>query len=86
MRKFNCDGCGICCRSVGHLYPFIESVDGICTEFDSELNKCKIYDSRPLICRVDDYYKTYGSDNMTLDEWHDENTKACKLLKEKFIN
>ncbi|WP_442900031.1 YkgJ family cysteine cluster protein [Gilliamella apicola] len=27
--------------------------------FDEVTNLCKIYKDRPLICRVEDYYETY---------------------------
>lgn len=82
MSHFNCDGCGACCRSVGHLVPFLASVDGVCVELDTDTNRCKIYESRPLICRVDDYYTEHCKD-MTLDEWYQFNYDACKKLKEK---
>ena len=80
---FNCNGCGACCRSVGHLAPILASVDGVCVELDTETNRCKIYDSRPLICRVDDFYDAYLQEHKPLDQWYKENEDACKELVSK---
>ena len=81
--KFNCNGCGACCRSVGHLAPFLASVDGVCVDLDTDTNRCKIYDDRPLICRVDDFYLEHLTSEMSMGEWYELNATACKELKEK---
>ena len=78
---FDCDGCGMCCRSVGHLKPFLDSVDGVCVKFDIKTNRCTIYDSRPLICRVDEFYLEHLTTEMSMDEWYELNANACKELK-----
>ena len=77
---FDCDGCGMCCRSVGHLKPFLDSVDGVCVKFDTNTNRCKIYATRPLICRVDDYWEANLQNIITKDEWYKANEDACKKL------
>ena len=51
QNKFLCSSCGACCRNVEHL-P-LPSTNGICDNLDQKTNQCKIYDSRPKICRVE---------------------------------
>jgi hypothetical protein len=78
--KFICSGCGACCRSVGQVKE-LKSTNGICDNLNQETNKCNIYESRPLICRVDDYYNK--SIDLTRKQWNIKNTKACHELIDK---
>jgi len=48
-----------------------------------ENNKCIIYESRPLLCRIDDSYDQLFSNYMTKEEFYFQNAKACNQLQEK---
>lgn len=77
MKAFDCDGCGKCCRNVGQL-P-LPSVDGTCRLYDPTTNRCVIYHTRPLICRVDMYHVLMDT-QLSLEEWHRVNKEACKQI------
>lgn len=77
---FNCNcNKSVCCKSVGHI-PELSSTNGVCDQLDTQTNRCKIYDSRPLICRVDDYWEANLQNIITKDEWYKANEDACKKL------
>lgn len=80
---FKCDMCGECCRNLDKstLYKDLDRGDGICKFLRG--NKCSIYATRPLICRVDESYDLFFSEIMTLDEYYLLNYKSCKNLKNK---
>ncbi len=48
---------------------------------DSETNLCKIYESRPLICRVDEVHKKLYS-HIPLKEFYAKNAEVCNALQE----
>jgi Fe-S-cluster containining protein len=75
--KFPCDGCGACCRSVGHL-TMIPSTNGVCDHLFS--NQCSIYDTRPEICRVD-HMREILAPEIDWNQWIEQNTIACIQLK-----
>lgn len=88
--KFQCNSCGACCRFItplvakGRLPNDWLNKDGSCTNLivDQEKSnellelkyKCKIYDQRPSVCRVDVELKPNYSDNQI--------AKMCKVLKD----
>lgn len=55
--------------------------NGVCKFLNDETNFCSIYDQRPLLCNVNESYKVYFEKYMSLEQYHEENHKACKLLK-----
>jgi len=77
--KFPCMKCGKCCTklNLNSLYADLDSGNGVCKFFEQEKKICSIYDNRPLICRVDDYYDVYFKDKMTRDEFHQTNKAIC---------
>lgn len=79
---FNCVKCGICCQHV--CSPDIAAVDGVCVNYDSDTKLCKIYDTRPLICRVDEGYDAYFKDALSIEEYMKANYDACKKLIDKW--
>lgn len=83
---FQCDKCGLCCRSLSgiDLFKDLDRGDGICIHFDEKTNLCKIYDSRPLLCKVDEYYDHYFSSLMTREEYEQLNYAACVQLKQHY--
>ncbi len=47
--SFNCDKCGLCCRSLkkfGELYADLDDGSGVCKFLDKTSNLCTIYDMR----------------------------------------
>jgi Fe-S-cluster containining protein len=57
--KWRCTGCGDCCRTLGNLnlraWPELRALDrgdGTCRFLDAA-SRCMIYETRPLLCRVD---------------------------------
>ena len=82
LKSFPCTACGKCCRNV-HLSEqtaYLNRGDGICRYFDTETNLCKIYENRPLICRVEDYYKTHLSHIYEWDEFVKLKLEICQKL------
>jgi|TARA_R100000781_G_C4056942_1_gene119688 Fe-S-cluster containining protein len=55
--KFLCSGCGACCNHVGTLQKELPvDENGRCLNLD-ENNQCKIYDTRPDVCRVNKMFE-----------------------------
>ena len=81
---FNCDKCGSCCRNIAGIKLFSDMDDGtgICKFLDQSNNLCKIYNSRPIFCNVDEMYKKYFKNLMSLEEFYNLNYMACEKLKE----
>lgn len=96
MKPFPCTSCGECCRRVGqrlatideappHLlpalrdFPYKAREDGACEQLD-EAGRCRVYESRPLICRVDDLAASLGVDRLTS---HLSSAIACNLMQQE---
>lgn len=81
----NCSGChAYCCRKIGLLDPTLDRGDCTCKYLDESTCKCKIYESRPLICNTDRLYDAVFN-FMPRDEYDANNALGCKSLKELFI-
>ncbi len=80
---FACSKCGLCCKSIGvnEVYRELDRGDGVCKNFDVKTNLCKIYESRPLICRVEEYYVENLSDSILKSDWFLMNEQSCIALK-----
>jgi Fe-S-cluster containining protein len=78
---FECDKCGECCRNLDKspLYAELDRGDGTCRYLEGNL--CSIYETRPLICRVDEGYNAFFKDTMTIEEFYSENYKMCDYFK-----
>ncbi len=89
--SFNCDKCGACCR---HIRDAVESVgnppkdhplhfphswnqEGECKLLED--NKCKDYENRPLICRVEEAYKFF---NMSKEDYYKLNKESCVRMRD----
>ena len=80
--EFLCSKCGACCRNVGNSK--LPSDDkGVCLNLDQENNICKVYNTRPNICRVDKIFENSFKDIMTKKEFYVWNTEACHWLIDK---
>ena len=82
LKSFPCTACGKCCRNfhLSEQTAYLNRGDGICRYFDTETNLCKIYENRPLISRVEDYYKTHLSHIYEWDEFVKLNLEICQKL------
>ncbi len=82
MRPFPCTQCGKCCRYVSksELTAYLDRGDGTCRHFDEDTKLCKIYQNRPLICRVEDMYKTHFAKDYTWEEFIAINLEICNKL------
>ena len=80
---FPCKKCGLCCENLNQSPIFHEfhNGDGICKYLDGNL--CSIYETRPLLCRVDECYYAYFSDKISLEEYYKLNIEICNQFKTK---
>ena len=83
---FPCSSCGLCCQNITGIKELrdFDLGDGICKYFDKVTNSCKIYETRPDICRVNlmfekEYYKYYSK-----EDFYKLNAQVCNKLQEKF--
>ena len=78
---FKCDRCGCCCRNLNKssVYSYLDRGDGICKFLAGNL--CSIYSNRPLLCRVDECYELFFSEDISLEEFYQLNKKECKKLR-----
>lgn len=79
---FTCDKCGECCRHVNlsAIYRYLDRGDGICKYLRGNL--CSIYDTRPLLCRVNESYETFFKNFIVREEYDKANTENCKKMKQ----
>lgn len=80
---FNCDKCGLCCRSLhlSDLYHDLDKGDGVGIHLDEKTNLCRIYHSRPEKCNIDVMYRKIYYTHMSLEEYYEMNYKVCMQLK-----
>ena len=52
---------------------------GACIHLDVATKQCKIYDTRPTHCRVDESYENQSSD-LTRVDYYKLNTKVCHTM------
>jgi len=83
---FPCTSCGLCCQNISTVVELKEFDlgNGVCKHLDTLNNKCKIYETRPDICRIDKmynmkYYKLYKK-----NDFYIENAKVCNKLQENY--
>ncbi len=82
---FPCDQCGECCRNLhlSELYKDLDNGKGVCKYLSGNL--CGIYETRPLLCRIDESYEKFFSHIMTREEFYNANIEICKKLKKGFF-
>ena len=81
--RFPCTSCGLCCKNLGLSSEAskLNRGDGTCLHFDDNTNLCLIYEDRPLVCRVEDYYTKYLSETFKWDDFVALNLKVCETLQ-----
>lgn len=78
---FNCNHCGCCCRNLdkSFIYAPLDRGDGVCKYLIG--NDCKIYNDRPLLCRVDESYEKLFSHLYTKEDYYKLNKLSCNNLR-----
>lgn len=84
LTPFPCSACGQCCRRVNQSEEtaFLDRSDGICRHFDEEAHLCTIYEERPLVCRVEDYYRARLAEVIPWQEFVRINVAICHHLQQ----
>ena len=82
LTPFPCTACGKCCRRVSASpeTAFLDRGDGVCGYLAEETLLCTIYEQRPLVCRVVDYYRAKLVDIIPWDEFVRINVAICSKL------
>jgi hypothetical protein len=80
---FYCDKCGLCCQrlNASDIYKDMHNGNGICYHYDADTKLCTVYEHRPIVCRVDDFYDRYLKNVISLDEYYRLNYESCLKLK-----
>ena len=78
---FECDKCGCCCRNVdkNEIYASLDRGDGTCKYLVGNL--CSIYETRPIMCRVDEAYDRFFKNTWSREVYYQINKDACEKLK-----
>ena len=84
--NFPCSGCGCCCKRVGLIpiipgfdFPYKSDSTGKCEMLDDN-NKCTIYETRPLICRIDSSAKYF---DMSKKQYRKLNIVHCNMMMDE---
>ena len=82
LTPFPCNACGKCCRRVNASpeTAFLDRGDGVCGHFDETTHLCAIYATRPLVCRVEDYYRARLSEVIAWEDFVRLNVAICERL------
>jgi len=85
MISFKCSGCGCCCKRIKLVidnldidFPYGYDENGVCDMLVD--NKCSVYETRPLICNVDELFKF---SSITREEYYKINHDACNKMMEE---
>ncbi len=70
MAAFECEQCGLCCKKVN------------CVHLTKD-NLCGIYETRPIVCNVDEGYKVFFAKVMSKEEWNKMNRDICISLQQE---
>ncbi|RLA79444.1 MAG: YkgJ family cysteine cluster protein [Epsilonproteobacteria bacterium] len=83
---FPCTSCGLCCKNISQIKELKEFdlENGICKYLDLIDNSCKIYESRPDICRIEKMFDIKYNKYFTKNKYYIENAKVCNELQEKY--
>ncbi|MFB1344046.1 YkgJ family cysteine cluster protein [Helicobacter pylori] len=73
----------MCCKNITGIIELIgfDTGNGVCKFLDLKTNRCKIYESRPLICRIDEAHKKLYP-HILLKEFYAKNAEICNALQE----
>lgn len=79
---YPCTGCGLCCKNISgiELLKQYDLGNGTCSNLKKD-NKCKIYTSRPLVCRIDDMYNEVFQQDYEKLFFYKLNAKICNQFQ-----
>lgn len=80
--SFPCDRCGLCCCNLklNLAYARLDRGDGLCMHLDQNKRDCRIYETRPNLCRVEASYQHFAH-ILSLADYYAINIRACEILK-----
>ena len=94
--SFECTGCELCCKEIGHIigsiapmewmqkatdeFPYKANADGSCEKLID--NKCSVYDDRPLLCNIE-RMADEAEVEINKEVWYKMNYIGCKMLQDK---
>lgn len=81
---YPCTKCGLCCQHIEHI-PELKMFDlgnGTCRYFNPKVG-CVIYDDRPLVCKIDEYFKLVKSEFSSKLTFYQANANVCNELQSK---
>ncbi len=83
---FPCSCCGLCCQNISTVDELskFDTGDGVCKYFDFPSSSCKIYETRPDICRIEKMYEKKYNKIFTKKDFYIENAEICNRLQEKY--
>jgi Fe-S-cluster containining protein len=83
---FPCTNCGLCCQNISNINELkdFDLGNGTCKYFDNISSSCKIYETRPNICRIDKMYEIKYNHFFTKKDFYIENSKVCNKLQDKY--
>ncbi|HDO1331336.1 TPA: YkgJ family cysteine cluster protein [Aeromonas veronii] len=87
LPAFPCTQCGQCCRNV-HLAEetrYLDRGDGACLHYCDADKQCRIYETRPDICRVERQFRMNYSGLYSWEEFVEANAKVCQVLQSVVI-
>lgn len=79
-----CRRCGCCCWTLTQnpqLFDYMIDDHGGCKYLDRETRLCRVYERRPLMCRVDDLYDALYSSVCTRAEYYAQQAASCLLIR-----
>lgn len=62
-------------------FPYDIRDDGSCSQYDSDSQICKVYASRPVVCRTDEMYDRFWSKIMSKEAWYAASQESCRKLR-----
>lgn len=84
-KNFPCFSCGKCCQRVGlsEQTKYLDRGDLTCQYFEDNTKLCTVYETRPLICQVENYYNQNLSHIYSWDQFIAINLKICESFNKK---
>ena len=79
---FPCTQCGQCCKNIGKVEALeqFHFGDGQCIYYKEGVG-CKIYSTRPNVCRIDEGYELFFADLISHKEFYKKNAEICNELQ-----
>jgi Fe-S-cluster containining protein len=79
--SFPCTKCGACCKNISGFGLPTKPETTECL-YLGENNECKVYDTRPDVCRIDDIYNK-SFQNLDKDYFYKVTADSCNYLIDK---